>query len=55
MVPVKYLTQYIKANFDSFFSMTVTKHWHKLPREVMESPVLEMLKSCVDVVLGSLL
>lgn len=44
MVPVKYLTQYIEAKFDSFFSMTVTEHWHSFPRGVVESPSLKILK-----------
>ena len=33
----------------------VTKHWHRLPREVMESPCLEIFKSCLGMVLGKLL
>ena len=27
------------------------RQWHRLPREVVQSPSLEMLKSCVDVAL----
>jgi len=30
-----------------------TKRWHRLPREVVESPSLEILKSCLDMVLGN--
>jgi len=38
-----------------FFTVRVTEHWRRLPREVEESPSLEILKSCLDVALGSLL
>lgn len=38
-----------------FFSMRVTKHWHKLLRERVASPSLEIFKSHLDVLLGNLL
>jgi len=31
----------------------VVKHWHRLPRKVVKSPSLEMLKNWLDVVLGN--
>jgi len=34
-----------------FFTEEVIKYWKRLPREVVESPYLELLKRCVDVVL----
>ena len=37
------------------FTVLVTEHWHRLPREAVESPSLEMFKSHLDMVLGSLL
>jgi len=39
----------------SFFPLRIMEHWNRLPREVVESPSLEILKTRLDAVLCSLL
>ncbi|KFQ84023.1 hypothetical protein N337_06194, partial [Phoenicopterus ruber ruber] len=38
-----------------FFTMRVVKHWHRLPREVVDAPSLETFKVRLDEALGNLI
>ncbi|KFP22272.1 hypothetical protein Z169_14413, partial [Egretta garzetta] len=38
-----------------FFTMRVVKHWHELPREVVEAPSLGTFKTRLDGALRSLI
>ncbi|KFR13580.1 hypothetical protein N306_02329, partial [Opisthocomus hoazin] len=37
-----------------FFTVKVVKHWHRLPREAVESPSLELFKARLDGALSNL-
>ncbi|KFV79748.1 hypothetical protein N308_04294, partial [Struthio camelus australis] len=39
----------------NFFTVRVTEHWNRLPREAVESPSLEIFKTRLDVILGNML
>ena len=40
---------------NNFFTVSVTEHWNRLPREAVESPYLEILKTPLDTFLCDLL
>jgi len=39
----------------NFFPLRVTESWNRLPKEIVESPSLEIFKTCLDKILCSLL
>jgi len=39
----------------NLFTVRVTGHWYRLPREVVESPFLKILRTCLDSFLCNLL
>ncbi|KFQ00291.1 hypothetical protein N330_04604, partial [Leptosomus discolor] len=39
----------------NFFTLKVAEHWNRLPREVVESPSLEIFKTHLDAFLCDLL
>ena len=44
----KKFTRDIRKNF---FSEKVVRYWNKLPREVVDSPAMEVFKKCGDMAL----
>ena len=44
-----------RTNMRKNFTVRVTEHWDRLPREVVESPSLGIFKTRLDAYLGSLL
>ncbi|KFR09838.1 hypothetical protein N306_03157, partial [Opisthocomus hoazin] len=38
-----------------FFTMRVVKHWHRLPRGVVDAPSMETFKARLDVALSNLI
>ena len=39
---------------DNFFIIRVTEYWNRLPRRLVDSPSLEIFKTCLDAYLCNL-
>ncbi|KFV12060.1 hypothetical protein N340_00333, partial [Tauraco erythrolophus] len=39
---------------EKFFTLRVVRHWHRLPREAVDAPSLEVFKARLDEALGNL-
>ena len=44
-----------RTNMRKNFMVRVAEHWNRMPREVVESPSLEILKACLHTYLDNLL
>lgn len=44
----------LQLDIRKLLTMRMREYWHRLLGEVLESPSLETLKNCLDVVMGNL-
>ena len=52
---LEYCVPFWAPTRENFFTLRVTEHWDKLPREGVESPSLERFKTRLDAILCNLL
>ena len=44
-----------RLDIKKFFTVRVVRHWHRLPRAVVDAPSLETFKARLDQALGNLI
>ena len=53
---LKYEHRKFRVNMQkNFFTVGMAEHWNRLPRQVVESPSMEIFKTCLDAYLCHLL
>jgi len=52
---LKHKIFHLNTKNPTFLTVSVVKHWNRLPSEIVESPSVEVLKTLLDTVLDNLL
>ena len=55
MVPDRTRSNWFKLKHKKFFTLRMMEHWNRLPREAVRFSSLDVLKSCLAVILGYVL
>jgi len=55
VVPDRTRSNWFKLKHKKFFTLRMMEHWNRLPREAVRFSSLDVLKSCLAVILGYVL